>query len=74
MSEGRMKAGNQESTKGRKLFLKIFFYVNNFLKDFIEFVKILLLFYVFVFCLQRMWDLSLLSHLRPSACWPELTF
>ena len=36
----------------------IFFNVNHFLKVFIEFVTILLLFYLSVFCLRGMWDLS----------------
>ena len=38
-------------------FLKVF-YVDYFLKVFIEFVPILLLFNVLGFCLQHLWDLS----------------
>ena len=54
------------------LFLKksffFFFNMDYFLKSFIEFVTVLLLFYVLVFWLQGMWDLN--SHTSDQTCIP----
>ena len=49
-------------------FLNIFFLMWTTFKVFIEFVTILLLFYVLVFCPRGMWDLS--SPARDRTCTP----
>ena len=44
------------------ILMMVFFWCGSFFKDFIEFAAILLLFYVFGFWLQGIWDLSFLTR------------